>query len=834
MRAALSSLTRGSTTCSLARYSSPATAALGRLLLPYLFPELSAFATVEDLVSHLHTSNARYHAAAPAEYNFLSLDHTVLTMDLLEQHLLAAETSTVAVGAARGTPRTPFFEGCSPFPLTPSYASAAALDVSSAEDAGAASASAKCRSRNGKGGRGGGGGSGVSGGGSNGGGGGSGGGGSGGSGGGIEGFGGGGGGSGGSGGRGSGGSGGGRTGAQRGGSEGGQRKQQQRRSETPSPQQLCEWLFQRGVSAGSGSFPYVIPTGDRAVAIFDLDYDAILSAMYALSVSAEGECYQCVPLDPGIEAAALGASGSSLPGTAPVEALHTFKLDSGASRSCVSGQGRERYFLLVVDDYTRYTTVFPLHSKDEVPWICANRLQLGERFSQDILVLRLHSDRGGEFSFDLLWDFCRREGIIQSFTLPASPRQNGIAEHRIGLVMKVARTSMIHATAPHFLWLFAVRYAVHQLNLLPLVSLPETSPTLRWMGEVGDASVFWVCGSRSFVRDTSANKLSARAIPCVFLGFPPDAPGWQSYHPTSSRVFPSQDLTFDKSVPFYRLFPYRSAPPPHPPLFLAPAGDSGAARGATSGGVASGGAEPGGAESESGGSGTTELGGADLGEAEPGGAETVGVEPGGAEPEGVEPGGAESEGVESGGAGPWGTASAGGPVGASPRLSPRPQPLSPQQLHEWLAQRAHFRSGAVGAGDPAAGDTGAGGARVTARAGGTEAGESIAPSALVAELLEFAAACRLDYAIAFDAESESTSPPLFVGGECALGTDVLQDRQEDFECLAAAVPLFASMLLAPEGDPDGPNISTPRSYAEAITGPYSSQWQAAMDAEMAS
>ncbi|CAI7795179.1 unnamed protein product [Closterium sp. NIES-54] len=62
----------------------------------------------------------------------------------------------------------------------------------------------------------------------------------------------------------------------------------------------------------------------------------------------------------------------------------------------------------------------------------------------------------------------------------------------------------------------------------------------------------------------------------------------------------------------------------------------------------------------------------------------------------------------------------------------------------------------------------------------------------------------------------------------------LGERQEDFECLATAAPCFASMLLAPEGDPDAPHIPTPRSYAEAVTGPYSSQWQAAMDAEMAS
>ncbi|CAI7854893.1 unnamed protein product [Closterium sp. NIES-54] len=111
--------------------------------------------------------------------------------------------------------------------------------------------------------------------------------------------------------------------------------------------------------------------------------------------------------------------------------------------------------------------------------------------------------------------------------------------------------------------------------------------------------------------------------------------------------------------------------------------------------------------------------------------------------------------------------------------------------------------------------------------------ESASASALVAELLDFAAACRLDYTTALVADSKSASPPS-VGGECALGTDVLEDRQEDFECLAAAVLCFASMLLAPEGDPDAPDIPTPHSYVEAITDPYSSQWQAAMDAEMAS
>ncbi|CAI7808704.1 unnamed protein product [Closterium sp. NIES-53] len=111
--------------------------------------------------------------------------------------------------------------------------------------------------------------------------------------------------------------------------------------------------------------------------------------------------------------------------------------------------------------------------------------------------------------------------------------------------------------------------------------------------------------------------------------------------------------------------------------------------------------------------------------------------------------------------------------------------------------------------------------------------ESTAASALVTELVDFAAHCRLDYAASLVAESVPVYPPS-VGGECALSTDVLEDRQEEFQCFAAALPHLVSTLIAPEGDPDAPDIPTPRSYAEAIEGPYSSQWQAAMDAEMAS
>ncbi|CAI5947266.1 unnamed protein product [Closterium sp. NIES-64] len=711
-----------------------------------------------------------------------------------------------------------------------------------------------------------------------------------------------------------------------------------------------------------------------------------------------------LPVSPCVEGRQRAAPHSSQfpPTEAPLQTLH---MDVwGPAR--VRGLGHERYFLLVVDDYSRYTTVFPLRSKGDVTevlidWIRAARLQLRQSFGSDFPVLRLHSDRGGEFSSGLLRAFCRARGIRQTFTLPDSPQQNGIAERRIGMVMDVARTSMMHAAAPPF--------------------------SVAVCGQVGDASAFRVWGSRAFVRDLSADKLSPRAAPCVFLGFPPDAPGWQFYHPTSRRVLSSQDVTFDESVP----------PPvdPLPPQGPAPSGvsrvdavepvevtgDSGAAAGAEPGGAETGGATPAGTEP-----GGAEPGGAEPGGTEPGGAEPGGAVPGGTEPGGAEPGGAEPGGAETGGAPPGGASS-------------RREPLSPQELREWFARRWRRAAGAGGSsaaegtaaerpggartvgagaagseGSPGAGaaagvdaETAAGGPTGGAPGGaaggsgatggaagaGTPAGgtgavpavsgvvarprpyfvpllqqvlgltpspgppppplegpqpvssqsqlqpasplpapspyagptgglterrepasrpaspvrtartsgrgsrqrpppvpgthrmslrpstaplraplpsppasslpaladpesdslraasptvmrllatavtdpsfESSAASALVTELVDFAARCRLDYAASLVAESESACPPS-VGGECALGTDVLEDRQEEFQCLAAASPHLASVLLAPEGDPDALDIPTPRSYAEAIEGPYSSQWQAAMDAEMAS
>ncbi|CAI7747429.1 unnamed protein product [Closterium sp. NIES-53] len=811
-----------------ARYSLPTTAALGRLLLPYLFPELSAFATVDDLASHLRTYDARYHATVLVEFldrnqapmfitlyfivtrlpdssrfvrdHFLSLDPTVLTIDLLEQHLLAAQTSAVAVGAAHGTPRLPFFEGCSPSPLAPSYAFAAVADVSVAEDVGAASASAKRHSSKDKGGKGGGGGSG-----------------------------GGGGGSGSSGGGSCGGGGGGGTGGGSGGSSGG-----------------------GGGSGGSGgSGTGGCGTGARIV-IFDLDFDVILSTMYALSVSAEGDCYRCVPPDPGIAAAALGASESgTLPGTAPDQALHTFTLDSGAS-AC---------FFPDSTTLTPLSTPVPVRQADPSggPVVARSSTVLPCLAVPSSSLSGLHLP---SFSANLVSTAALQDVMVTTTTLGGqrvtictctrtrrhlatfTRRPRSCLYTLITKPPQAAASAQVSASGP-VAASCSCRLLSHQ-NLLWHHRLGHPSlPHLRCMH-----SRLLISGLPRSLPPLPPSP-APPCLPCVegrqraapHSSFPPTTSPLQALYMDvwgparitrqgRERYFL---LVVDDYTRYTTVFPLRrKGPAPH---WLSLGGRSYLhdlreleilALVAL--------------ELEE-----LELEALELEEQELEALLNLVALPPSDQLQPPSPLPAPSPYIEQSG-------------GLTERHEPTSHPVSPVCIARRVPRSCHppvpsthakaLRPSSVPlhvplstppesslpeVSDPESDCARAASptvSRLLATAVTGPSFESAAASALVAELLDFAAAYRLDYATTFVAESESASPPS-IGGECALGTDVLEDRQEDFECLAAVVPRLASMLLAPEGDPDAPEIPTPHTYAEAITGPYSSQWQAAMGAEMA-
>ncbi|CAI7763363.1 unnamed protein product [Closterium sp. NIES-54] len=474
-------------------------------------------------------------------------------------------------------------------------------------------------------------------------------------------------------------------------------------------------------------------------------------------------------------------------------------------------------------------------------------LQLRERFRKDLRVLRLHSDRGGEFSSYLLRDFCCVEGILQSFTLPESPQQNGIAERRIGLVMEVARTSMIHAAAPHFRWPFAVRRILahvledrqEDFECLAAVVPHFASMLLAPEGDLDAPDIPTPCSYAEAITGPYFSQLQA--------AMDAEMASWKTIGIYVDEVPPSRANIVDgmwifRGVDYFQTF----SPTPKMTtlrvlLHVAAQRDY---------------------ELHSLDFSTAFLQGSlheEIWLRRPPG--FTGSFPTGAQWSLRRPVYGLRQAPHKWHDSLRTTLAALGfaPSTADPSLFLRTDTSLPpfysmivhrQQGHDSLVSGAHTgaqneahrsailpcsRVAAVWPASSCTPDPESDRARAVsptvsrllATAVSDPSFESTAVSALVAELLYFAAACRLDYTTAL------VCPPS-VGGDCALGTDVLEDRKEDFECLTAAVPHFASMLLAPEGDPDAPDIPTPHSYTEAITGPYSSQWQAAMDAEMAS
>ncbi|CAI7932028.1 unnamed protein product [Closterium sp. NIES-54] len=840
----------------------------------------------------------------------------------------------------------------------------------------------------------------------------------------------------------------------------------------PTPQQLREWVIQRGSPSGGGfGFMGVAQRRQqRPRSTFSLQWPRDCASQRCVpgcvEAAATGASESAAALGARESADALGASASTATGPASAEALHTFTLDSGASRCffrdcntatplaapvpisladptggpvvarasivlpCLAVPSRSLSGLhlpafstnllsnaVLQDEWVdtfilggqrvaiykcsrtgRHLATFTRQPGSSPYTLTTGSAQVAEsactpvslslgfpapcppsraclhrcafpaskgwqraapHFSEFPLTTAplqtLHMDVRSEFSSGLLEELCQDEGIRQTFTLPASLQQNGIAERRIGLIMEVARTSMIHAAATHFLWPFAVRYAAHQLNLWPRGPVPSGVSQVEPPPFVEPLEISFDSSSLVEGGEPAADDMAANLRP-PHLENPPG-------------------------------FPPRPSLPPEQPASV----DSGAETA---------GVEPGGAETEGEGSG--------------------GAATGGAATRGAVSKGAATEGADSWDATcPSGGGAVGDPAGG-PRAGQLPQPdlletHLPQAIRAWIVRRGSAGGGGyspagAGAASPG-GSAGAVGARGTARGAGSAAGaggtrgaagaggaigtgcagasgaggaagtvcagaegtadgtgtaphrpffypqpqsslplpdsalrqvlslssstgltppllcpptdqpqlllrsplpaptphtevtkslterrepesrastlvrarrvahprppavpgthsmalrpssvpqrvvlpkppasslphvpdpesdlaraasptvtrllttvitdpefESTAAFALVTELVDFAARSRLDYVASLNTESASVCPSS-VRGEPALSSDVLEDRQFELECLAAALPRFASMLLCPKGDPDALDIPTPRSYAEAI------------------
>ncbi|CAI5962554.1 unnamed protein product [Closterium sp. NIES-64] len=148
----------------------------------------------------------------------------------------------------------------------------------------------------------------------------------------------------------------------------------------------------------------------------------------------------------------------------------------------VRSRGGHFYFLVIIDDYSRYVAVHLLSSKSEAPGVIIEwAKQAHKHFKTTIKVF--HSDGGGEFRNNTLKAYCSTEGIRRTFTLPNSPQQNGIVESRNRTLVQIARCLLTHASAPPSLWGYAMLHAAALHNLHPHPHHTHTTPAELWTGQ---------------------------------------------------------------------------------------------------------------------------------------------------------------------------------------------------------------------------------------------------------------------------------------------------------------------------------------------------------------
>lgn len=135
----------------------------------------------------------------------------------------------------------------------------------------------------------------------------------------------------------------------------------------------------------------------------------------------------------------------------------------------------KRYFMLIVDDCTRYMWIVLIRRKDEA-LLAFKLVQARSEHEIKLKVKELRTDRGGEFTSNEFTSYCDQQGLKRSTTTPYSAQQNGMVERRNQTVVGMSRSLLKSMKVPGRFWGEAASIAVYLLNHARTRSLTGTTP----------------------------------------------------------------------------------------------------------------------------------------------------------------------------------------------------------------------------------------------------------------------------------------------------------------------------------------------------------------------
>ncbi len=209
---------------------------------------------------------------------------------------------------------------------------------------------------------------------------------------------------------------------------------------------------------------------------------------------------------------------------------------------------QKKYFLTFIDDYSRYTTVYLLHGKDEVPTKLQEYVSfVHNKFGRTIKVLR--TDNGTEYTGQQTQAILKKEGIEFQTTVPYNPEQNSVAERKNRTLCESARSMLFDAGLPTTYWGEALLTACYLQNRLPTRATDKT-PFELWNGsrpDIGHIRVFG-CKAYAHVPEEKRTKWDAKATEGVLVGYSETSKGYRILHPNTNKITISRTVVFDEGV----------------------------------------------------------------------------------------------------------------------------------------------------------------------------------------------------------------------------------------------------------------------------------------------
>ncbi|KAI3522492.1 hypothetical protein L1887_00319 [Cichorium endivia] len=207
-----------------------------------------------------------------------------------------------------------------------------------------------------------------------------------------------------------------------------------------------------------------------------------------------------------------------------------------------------RYFMLLVDDFSRVMWVYLLKSKDEALQTFKNfRTKVEVETGEKLKIFR--TDRGGEFLSNQFTMYCQETGLDRHYTSPYSPQQNGVVERRNRSVLEMVRSCLKSMSVPDVLWGEAVNHAVYVLNRISSKALQDSTPYEMWTGRkphVGHLRVFG-CTAHMKVAKNYLKKLDDRSKKVVYLGTEKGSKAHRLLDPDTGSMFVSRDVVFEEN-----------------------------------------------------------------------------------------------------------------------------------------------------------------------------------------------------------------------------------------------------------------------------------------------